>query len=157
MKKLFYILTLFLLCDCRESDKNYTANAEIVRIEKVRFDEYGDPLVIDVELSYFQCPGTQLEIIRGGREFAKCIMQSHKVGDRLRVGVHWGWDSFGYYKWKVQKVDDCVREIDPLDEVSYDLVEECEDYRVYGAKVGFACKRIPTKELIEKCPWFRKK
>lgn len=152
MKFLLILLILF----CKEN-KDFVSNVEIVRIEKVKWEKDGKAIISDIEISYKDCPGRQFEIIRGGKEFSECIYSKYKVGNFVDVDINWKWDSFGYYKWSVKKIGDCDRIFDPLDEVSYDLVEECEDYVIYGQNVGFTCRRIPTSNLIAKCPWFRKK
>lgn len=156
MKKILFMIPLIFFLQCKEH-KKFSANVEIVRLETVKIDTDGKPLIIDLEISYVECPGTQLEIIRGDKNFANCLLGQFKVGDKVNVDIDWKWDTFGYYKWSVFKVASCERIFDPLDEVSYDLVEECEDYLVYNNKVGFTCRRIPTSKLIAKCPWFRKK
>jgi hypothetical protein len=156
MKKLYLLFLFIFILTCKEH-KNFTANVEIVRLETVKIDSEGKPFIVDLEISYIECPGTQLEIIRGDKKFATCLLGQFKVGDKVNVDIEWKWDTFGYYKWSVNKVANCERVFDPLDEVSYDLVEECEDYLVYNNNVGFTCRRIPTSKLIAKCPWFRKK
>jgi hypothetical protein len=47
--------------------------------------------------------------------------------------------------------------IDPEDEASFAMVRECADWKVNDQRVGFQCKYVPDKGLIEKCPWFRKR
>lgn len=157
MKFLSFFILLFILVSGCKDNKDFESMVEIVRMEKVRLDEKGEPLVVDVEISYYACPGTQMEVIRGDKNFADCLYKSHKVGDKLKVHVNWYWDSFGYYKWKVTQLNGCPRRVDPLDEISFELVQECEDYYIYGVKVGFSCNQIPNAALIEKCPWFRRK
>jgi len=56
----------------------------------------------------------------------------------------------------VEKVGDCARKRDALDERSYEVVHECQDILVNGVNVGFRCVRKPTQELLNKCPWFRR-
>ncbi|MDX1959964.1 MAG: hypothetical protein SFU98_15440 [Leptospiraceae bacterium] len=155
MKYYFFLIFLFLIY-CRESPKEFETEVVINRMEKVMIDDKGEPLLVDVEINYTDCPGTQIEIIRGNKEFGDCIFANHKVGQRLKLKIEWKWNSLGFYKWEVKELNSCKRYIDPQDEVSYDMIEECEDHVVYGIKTGFDCKRIPTAKLIEKCPWFRR-
>lgn len=158
MKKLVYLFLLLNVVMCKESEKFYETNVEITRKDVVVYDSDAKPLVMDLEINYRDCPGNQVEVIRGGKEFSNCINSTNrKLGDRIHIDIKWEWNDLGYYKWTVIKVDSCERKIDPLDEVSFDLVEECEDYSVYGNLVGFLCKKIPTDKLIQTCPWFRKK
>lgn len=150
---LFFIFTLFFSC---KEEKFYTTTVEINRIEIVRFDDQKNPMVLDVEINYPKCPGTQIEIFRGNQEFAKCVLSKYKKRDQVNAEIHWYWNTLGYYQWDIVKLGDCIRWKDPLDEVSYEMIEECEDYNVYGAKVGFVCRKIPTRNLLAACPWFRR-
>lgn len=165
IKKFFYmsVSTLsilyfnFIFSGCKESQKQYNTEVEITRMDFVNVNEKNEPVTIDIEISYNQCPGNQYEVIRGDAEFASCILKTgKKVGEKFLVEIVWKWNPLGYYKWFVVKLDSCERKVDPLDEVSYDLVEECEDYKVYGNVVGFTCRRIPSGNLIQSCPWFRR-
>lgn len=134
--------------------KHYDTNIEVTRIQPVRKDETGKVLTVDFEVSYFECPGTQLEVLRGDAAFAACVSK-FKVGEKLKVGLDHVWDD-GYYKWNVKKVGDCDRVQDPNDEASYAMVRECDDWLVNGTRVGFQCKYLPEKKLTDKCPWFRR-
>jgi hypothetical protein len=157
MKIIPFLLILFTLF-CKESEKSYETNVEITRKDVVVYDNDKKPMVMDLEINYRDCPGNQVEVIRGGKEFANCINSTGKsLGDKIHIDIKWEWSDSGYYKWTVIKVDSCERVIDPFDGVSFDLVEECEDYLVYGNQIGFVCKKIPTDSLIKSCPWFRKK
>jgi len=153
---LFIILGL-ILGGCRESEKLFNTQVEITRMDFVNFNEKNEPITVDIEISYHECPGNQFEVIRGDAEFAKCIINTgKKIGDKFLVDIQWKWNPMGYYRWFIVKLDSCERKVDPLDEVSFDLVEECEDYKVYGNVVGFTCRRIPSGNLIKVCPWFRR-
>jgi hypothetical protein len=134
---------------------HHTANVEITRFAAVTKDETEKVTSGDVEISYVECPGTQIEVIRGNADFVSC-MAKRKVGDKVKVEIDHEWTSAGVYKWTVRKVDDCTRVVDPNDEASYAMIRECDDWTVNGAKVGFECKYKPEKHLIAKCPWFRR-
>jgi len=136
--------------------KHYDANVEVTRIAVVRKDEAGNPLTLDFEVSYAECPGNQMEVIRGGAEFAACVAK-YKVGDKVKIGIDHERDDEGLYRWTVRRVGECTRVPDPNDEASYAMVRECEDWSVNGTRVGFQCKSVPEKSLIEKCPWFKRR
>lgn len=140
---------------CHRS-KNYEANVEVTRIAAVRKDETGKPLTLDFEVSYVECPGSQIEVVRGDAEFAACVAK-YKVGDKVHVDITHEWAPEGHYKWTIHKVGDCKRLPDPDDEASYAMVRECDDWLVNGQRVGFQCKYAPEKKLIDKCPWFRRR
>ncbi len=136
--------------------KKYEADVEITRMAVVRKDEQGKPITLDFEMTYFACPGTQIEVIRGDAAFASCVMK-HKVGEKVHVAIDHVWDPHGYRKHNVTKVGDCPRTLDPDDEASFTMVRECEDWQVNGAKVGFRCNYVPEKKLVEACPWFARR
>jgi hypothetical protein len=134
--------------------KKYDATVEVTRISVVRRDANARALTTDLEFSYFECPGTQIETVRGGEEFSKCVSKL-AVGAKVPVKVdHRYSDAQGHWVWEVHQIADCTRPVDPNDEASFALVRECEDWTVNGAKVGFQCDIKPKKELIKKCPWF---
>lgn len=149
------VAALGLVTACHGT-KHYDAEVEVTRISAVRKDEAGKPVTLDFEVSYTDCPGSQMEVIRGDATFAACVAK-YKVGDKVKLGIDHEWDPEGHYKWTVRKVGDCTRIADPNDEASYALVRECEDWSVNGTRVGFQCKYIPDKKLVEKCPWFKRR
>ncbi len=137
--------------------KHYEANVEVTRLASVRKDpSSGKPQTVDLEVSYVDCPGAQSEVIRGGADFAACVGK-YKVGDKVHVAIDHEWDPEGHYTWTVRKIGDCERIPDPNDEASYAVVRECDDQLVNGVRVGFVCRYIPEKKLIDKCPWFRRR
>lgn len=136
--------------------KHYDTDVEVTRVSVVRKDDAGKPLTLDLEVAYSECPGNQIEVIRGGPDFAACAGK-YKVGDKVRIGIDHEWGSEGHYKWTVRKVGDCTRVADPNDEASYAMVRECDDWTVNGSKVGFQCKYVPEQNLVDKCPWFKRR
>lgn len=141
---------------CHQS-KQYEATVEVTRLTVLRKDEAGNPLSSDLELSYAECPGTQTEVIRGGKEFSACLAPKAKVGDKLKVKVEHHWDPEGFYDYDVYEVQGCPRPPDPNDEASYKVTRECADWTVNGARVGFQCNYQKRKDLTKKCPWFKKR
>lgn len=139
---------------CRDKGKTYDVNVEVTRVTAVRKDELGKPITTDLELSYVDCPGTQVEVIRGGKEFSECV-QKLAVGAKIPVKLEHKWDPEGYYDYEVFEVAGCPRPPDPNDEASYKMVRDCEDWNVNGATVGFQCKYADKKVLNQACPWFR--
>ncbi|MBX3189800.1 MAG: hypothetical protein KF819_22435 [Labilithrix sp.] len=135
--------------------KHYETNVEITRVTAARKDDKGKVLTIDLEYAFSECPGSQLEVLRGDAEFAACIGK-HKVGDKVPVSIDHEWADDGHWQWVVRKVGDCRRVADPNDEASFAVVRECEDWNVNGNKVGFQCRYLPEKNLLEKCPWFKR-
>lgn len=148
-------LLVALLVSCRRS-KRYEAHVEITRIVAVRKDDAGKPLTVDFEVSYLECPGTQIEVLRGDAAFAACVGK-YKVGDKVKVAIEHEWSQEGRYTWTVRNVGDCERVPDPEDEASFAMVRECSDGEVNGERVGLECKYVPEQKLLDKCPWFRRR
>jgi hypothetical protein len=136
--------------------KEFEANVEITRTAIIRKDESGVPLTSDAEFSYVECPGTQIEVIRGGKEFSECL-KKYKVGDKVKVKMTYAWDAEGFWDYDVHDLGDCKRPPDPNDEASYKMVRDCSDWNVNGTRVGFQCKYTDKVELNKKCPWFKKR
>lgn len=148
-------LAVFVVAGCHRP-KSYETTAEIVRVSVPSRDESAAPLVTDVELVYVACPGTQLELVRGDQAFSECVAR-YPVGSRVSVSLEHHWVDDGHYAWTVHKVGDCPRRVDPDDEGSVALSRDCQDWRVSGVKVGFQCALHAEKELVEACPWFRRR
>jgi hypothetical protein len=146
---------LVVLAGCHRP-KKYEANVEVTRVQAVSKDETGKPRTLDFEFSYVECPGTQIEVVRGPATFAACASK-YKVGDKVKVSIEHAWSDEGHYKWTVKKIGDCERVFDPADESSFAMVRECEDWDVNGQKAGFQCRYTPEKKLIDKCPWFKRR
>lgn len=136
--------------------KEFEANVEITRTAVIRKDESGVPITSDAEFSYSECPGTQIEVIRGGKEFSECI-KKYKVGDKVKVKMTYAYDPEGFWDYDVHHLGDCKRPPDPNDEASFKMVRDCADWNVNGTRVGFQCKYADKAELTKKCPWFKKR
>jgi hypothetical protein len=150
------VVSALPLLGCHRS-KKYEATVEITRMTALRKDEAGNPITTDLELTYAECPGTQVEVIRGGKEFSSCIAQKAKQGDMVKVKLEHYWAPEGHYDFDVYEVQGCSRPADRNDEASYKVVRECADWNVNGARVGFQCNYTNKKELNKKCPWFVKR
>jgi hypothetical protein len=136
--------------------KEFEANVEITRTAIIRKDESGVALTSDAEFSYVECPGTQIEVIRGGKEFSECL-KKYKVGDKVKAKLTYAYDPEGHWDYDVHDLGDCKRPPDPNDEASFKMVRDCADWNVNGTRVGFQCKYSDKAELNKKCPWFKKR
>lgn len=135
--------------------KSYESEVEVSRISVVRRDEAHKPITTDFEFSYVNCPGTQVETVRGDAKFSACVAR-YTIGQKVKVQLEHHWSDEGHYLSTVRKVGDCERTVDPNDEASFTMLRECEDWEVSGAKVGFQCSMKAEKGLLAKCPWFRR-
>jgi hypothetical protein len=137
---------------CGKHERHFESTCQLVRRDVVEINERGETEILDVELEWDPCPGDQFQVVRGGKEFAKC-MQQYEVGKLLPVLVkHW-WDDRGYYVWDVYKIGSCERPIESESEGSYEKSQECSDQKSYGLANGFSCNRRPFKGLVSTCPW----
>lgn len=146
------ILSMGGLGACHRA-KAYDTRVEIARVTTAISDQNGRALTTDVELSYPDCPGNQVEVIRGGEAFSSCVSKL-ATGTKVPARVEHRWDPDGHYRWDVLQIADCKRPPDPNDDESFATVRECEDWKVNGVTVGFQCRLSPKKELLDKCPWF---
>jgi hypothetical protein len=147
---------------CSDRPKTFDSNVEIIRIRPISRDpKTNQILTIDVELSYVDCPGEQRRMIRGDKAFAECLYSAtgddphHKVGDKVPAKILFHPKPEGGYANDVVKLANCDRKIDPKDEASYEVVQDCEPLIVNGVEVGVHCDRTRNKELLKKCPWFK--
>jgi hypothetical protein len=149
------ILLAATLSACAPPASKHETQVELRRMATVQYDAKGAPLAVVVELEYPECPGEQEESFQEDAAFARCIGK-YKQGDKLTATISWEPVGYGHYDSEVEKLGDCSRTRDPAQSRSYEVVEECADVVVDGIKVGFHCDRKPTKELLDKCPWFRR-
>jgi hypothetical protein len=135
--------------------KRFEANVQVSRFSPVRRDETGTVLTSDLEVSFVDCPGDQIEVLRGGRDFSACVSKL-KVGEKVPVKIEYHWDDDGFWDHDIVEVQGCPRPVDPNDEASVKMTRECSDWNVNGTRVGFQCNYTDKKELNKKCPWFKK-
>jgi hypothetical protein len=144
-------LALSLLA-CGKHEQRFESTCQLVGRDVVDVNDQGEAEVLDVELEWDPCPGDQFQVVRGGKQFAKC-MEQYEVGKLLPVLVkHW-WDDRGYFVWDVYKIGNCERPIESESEGSYEKSQECSEQKNYGLPNGFSCNRRPFKGLVSTCPW----
>ncbi len=159
MNKAAFVLstvTFLGLTSCHKT-KTYESDVKITRLSVVRKDEQGKPITMDTEVDYFPCPGEQHEVIRGNAEFSGCVLSKLKLGDTTKAKIVHRWDPAGVYRSDIVELGGCKRELDPNDEASFQMVRDCEDWSVNGAKVGFRCNIASKKNLNKVCPWFQRR
>ncbi len=146
------IVIVALTPACSQKPQHFDTNVELARVEVVKT---AGGRWVDVELEYSDCPGEQREIFQADSAFADCLSK-YKPGEKVAASIVWSQEADGHFDSEVEKVGDCSRKRDALDERSYEVVHECQDILVNGVNVGFRCVRKPTQELLTKCPWFRR-
>lgn len=144
-----------LTAGCSEKTHVFNSEVQLGRVEVVHRDPQGKTATLDIEVEWTQCPGEQREVIRGDAAFAEC-MAKHATGAKLPVVVDWQKEASGRWDWDILQIGDCKRTPEGHDDSSFDMVQECETLKEHGEAVGFLCNRVPHKELLAKCPWFKR-
>lgn len=153
MHRLISLLSVAaLVVACSDKAQTYETNVVIARTQVV---QTGRGKIIDVELEYSDCPGEQQEIFQGDAAFADC-MAKYKTGDKIPASILYSRLPDGHWDSEVTKIGECPRKRDVNDDRSYEVVHECHDIVVNGVPIGFRCDHKPTKELLAKCPWFKR-
>jgi hypothetical protein len=139
-----------------ESPKHFTTTLEIVQVEQFK-DERGQLEKLGLELRYADCPGDARRIVRADKAFAACAGPL-KSGDKIAAELVSTWQSDkGSYRSDIVKLGTCAMKQDPKEEANYEMVNTCTDVVTTGAVVGVRCDRTRSKELVDKCPWLRRK
>lgn len=133
-------------------EHRYVSVVQLIHRDVVEKDENGVPEQVDLELEWDPCPGDQYQVVRGGKEFAECT-KDYGAGDYLPVKVVHFWDDMGFYRWDIEQLGDCKREIHADEPGSYEKSQECGPYDVAGREAGFACSRRPFRDLLKVCPF----
>lgn len=135
--------------------QTFTSTVEITQTQVFGADDA--PSVMDVHMTFSECPGVQQKVVRGDKKFAACAKKLKK-GDKVPVEILVTWRSDrGEYRNEVVKVAGCERTPDPKDDASYETVQMCTDVVINGAVTGIHCDRTRSEALVAKCPWFKRK
>lgn len=141
---------------CGHKEERFESVLQLLSRSDVEKDDKGEVEQADFEFEWDPCPGDQFQVVRGGKDFAKC-MEKYEKGDYVSVTVKHYWDPHGFYKWDVEKVGDCERGIEEASEGSFEKSQECQEHKMYGRVSGFDCTRRPFKKLVGICPWMARK
>jgi hypothetical protein len=148
------VLASLALAGCGHPERRYESVCQVTRMNVVETGDKDVTQQLDLELEWDPCPGDQVQIVRGGEEFAACIAKKGtKPGDMVPVKVLHFWDTRGFFRWDIDEVDGCARPIQPDVEGSYEKSQECQETKGHGRVDGFACNRRPFKRLVSICPW----
>jgi hypothetical protein len=150
------VATLVAAIPACNKPQKYKSTVEITQTQPFGTDPKA-PTVMDLEVVFVDCPGTQRKLLRGDKAFAACALK-YKKGDKVPVDILVTYRSDrSEYRDEVVKVGDCVRTIDPKDDASFGVIQECKDVVINGSVSGVHCDRTRGPELVAKCPWFRRK
>jgi hypothetical protein len=141
---------------CSSKPQKFTSMVEIVQTQGFGSDPKA-PTVYDLEVIFTDCPGVQRKLLRGDKAFAACAMKLNK-GDKVPVEIVLTYRADrSEYRDEIVKVGDCPRVVDPKDDASYGVIQECKDVVINGAVTGVHCDRTRGAALVAKCPWFKRK
>jgi hypothetical protein len=155
MRWTLLLVTLTSALGC-EGPKRFPTTLEIVQIEPFK-DEKGATTKIALELRYADCPGDHRRVVRADKSFAACGA-AMKRGDKLPSELLSTWNSDkGVYRSEIVRLGDCVLKQDPKDDANYEMVQTCSDIVATGDVIGVRCDRTRSKELVDKCPWLRRR
>jgi hypothetical protein len=141
-----------------EKPAHYTTKVEIVQVQKLGSqDPAAGPRMMDLELKFVECPGDARKVVRGDKNFGQCGAKFQK-GDQLPVElvVNYSYER-GQYRDEVVRIGDCPIKVDPKEDANYEVIQDCKDLLATGAVVGVRCDRTRSKDLLAKCPWFRRR
>ena len=145
-------LALSTLVACTPREERFESVVQVVSRVDVEKNDKGEVEQVDFEFEWDPCPGDQFQVVRGGKELAKC-MEKYGKGDYVSATVKHFWDPHGYYRWDIEKLGDCSREIESTSEGSFERSQECGEHRMYGRPSGFECSRRPFRKLLGACPF----
>lgn len=135
--------------------QRFTTNVEITQTQSFGTDDA--PSVMDIHMTFTECPGVQQKVVRGDKKFGACAKKLKK-GDKVPVEILVTYRSDrGEYRNEVVKVAGCERTPDPKDDASYETVQMCTDVVINGSVTGIHCDRSRSEALVAKCPWFKRK
>jgi len=150
-KALALSAVVLLAASCKPKDSHWESVCQIVSRTVVQQEKDG-PTLVDLELEWDPCTGDQFQVIRGGKDFAACTAK-FKEGQYVPVHVLHYWDERGYYRWTIEKVGDCERDVQLGSPGSFEKGQACEDVVYHGRVAGFRCSRKADKKLVSICPW----
>jgi hypothetical protein len=147
---------LALVAGCNKP-VTYSTTVEVLQVQRFGQNPTTGAGIIDLELKFIECPGDARRIMRGDKTFGQCGVK-FKKGDKVRAElvVNYSADR-GQYRSEIVRLDDCPVKLDPNEEANYEIVQDCKDLVVSGATVGVHCDRTRNKDLVAKCPWFRRR
>jgi hypothetical protein len=149
------MLVALTLTAC-ESQKKFSTTMEVMQVEVFK-DDKGQTSKLGLELRYAECPGDARRVIQADRTFAECS-STIKAGDKLKTELVSTWQSDkGSYRSEIVKLGDCALKQDKNDSANYEMVQTCSDIVTTGTVVGVRCDRTRSKDLVDKCPWLRRK
>ncbi len=148
------LASVALVAGCR-AERRYESVCQITAITPVELDAAGETSLVDVQIEWDPCPGDQVQVIRGGADFAKC-MARWSSGDLVPAKVLHFWDTRGYWTSEVYELAGCARPFQVDGVGDYTKSRECRDKASHGRADGFDCSLLPEARLAALCPWMKR-
>lgn len=137
-----------LACDAGRKD---LTTVEVLQAERLPGDQ------LSLEIKYVACPGDARRVVRLDRDFTACAGHVH-AGDKMEAEIATRWvPDRSVYRSEIVRLGSCAVKLDPAEEANYERVQICRDVVTTGAVVGVRCERTRSKELLDKCPWLRRR
>ena len=144
------------LLGCKKKPMHHTTTVEVHQVQHYGNIAAGRIGTTDLELNFVNCPGTARQVVRASKAFTECA-PNIKAGDRLEAEIVSSYNiERGSYRSEILRLGACSVKADPKDEANYETVQMCTDLEATGVTVGVRCDRTRSKELLAKCPWFRR-
>ncbi|AKU98974.1 hypothetical protein AKJ09_05638 [Labilithrix luteola] len=140
---------------CSKPQRHYTTTVEVGEVQHYGQAAKGGSIT-DLELKFVDCPGDARKYVRADKGFGQCN-PNIKEGEHLEAEVVAKYNSeSNSYRSELVRLGGCPMRFDPTDEANYEIVQTCTDLEASGVVVGVRCDRSRSKELVAKCPWFRR-
>jgi len=152
----FLLVALCGVAGCEGAPKKFTTTMELVDIE--HFGDTPDKAKwVNFEMRYADCPGDNRRVLRGDKALVACT-KDFKEGEKVKAEISMKYNSDrGFYQTEIVKLGDCAVKEDKKDEANYEMSSVCTDVKSTGAVVGVHCDRSRPKELVDKCPFMKRR
>ncbi len=146
-----------VLAGCSHPSKRYTTNVEIQQVQAFGRDPKTTPTLVDVEMKFLDCPGDARKVIRAEKAADACVA-SLKKGDKVEAEIVTTYvAATSSQRAEVVRLGTCPVKTDPKDSANYEIVQVCTDVLFSGVPIGVHCDRKREGEIVEKCPWFKRR
>jgi hypothetical protein len=153
----FFLVGSSLAVGACEKPTRYTTTVQVLDVHRHGQDPKAAPGMTDLELKFIDCPGDARKIVRSDKAFGPCGAKFQK-GDKIPAEVVLTYSSErSQYRNEIVRLGDCPLKLDPKEDANYEMIQDCRDLVASGAVVGVHCDRTRNKELVAKCPWFRRR
>jgi hypothetical protein len=150
-------LALATASGCKDKPKRFDTRVEIVSARTMGGGQgKGAPSLIELEMTFPDCPGEVRRLVRGDKALAACA-GGIKKGETLPATMELSYDAEREnYRGDLVKLGPCDVKLDPKDDANYESFQVCKDVMASGVAVGIRCDKKREGDLIAKCPWLKR-